>query len=240
MQVKMARDFPGPYCSKHGISKRCLLSACQPSEATFLELTRLLKVPKGLVLELFKFKNSKHLSWSSLGIWLSYIYGKPVNHTEIQTELIKMRELERKLSKNKQHDKLKDFRDEHFDIPPIPLNSSPSPSSNPSNSSRNTDVDKQLQEKVQEKQSKIKNLKRQLRRREKKLEETETNLRGSKQCTVRLKRALSSKDAEIAERDVKIQKLQRKKVNCILNLYVYIWSVMRYYKPQTANKSSFY
>ena len=140
MQVKMARDFPGPYCSKHGISKKCLLSACQPSEATFLELTRLLKVPKGLVLELFKFKNSKHLSWSSLGIWLSYIYGKPVNHTEIQTELRKMRELERKLSKNKQHDKLKDFRDEHFDIPPIPLNSSPSPSSNPSNSSGNADV----------------------------------------------------------------------------------------------------
>ena len=121
MQVKMARDFPGPYCSKHGISKRCLLSACQPSEATFLELTRLLKVPKGLVLELFKFKNSKHLSWS-------YIYGKPVNHTEIQTELRKMRELERKLSKNKQHDKLKDSGTSILishpslsTLPPLPL-----------------------------------------------------------------------------------------------------------------------
>jgi len=43
----MAGDFPCPYCSKHGISKRCLVSACQPPEATFSELTRLLKVPKG-------------------------------------------------------------------------------------------------------------------------------------------------------------------------------------------------
>ena len=211
----MARDFPGPYCSKHGISKRCLISACQPSEATFSELTRLLKVPKGLVLELFKFKNSKHLSWSSLGIWLSHIYGKPVNHTEIQQELRKMREFERKLSKNKQKDKLNDFREELFDIPPFSLNSSTSLSSNPSNSSRNADIDKQLQKKVQEKQSKIKNLKRQLRRREMKLEDTVTKLRGSEKSTVRLKRALNSKDAEIAERDVKIKKLQRKKVNCI-------------------------
>ena len=152
------------YCSKRGISKRCLISACQPSEATFSGLTRLFKVPKGLVLELFKFKNSKHLSWSSLGIWLSHIYGKPVNHTEIQQELRKMREFECKLSKNKQKDKLNDFCEELFEIPPFSLNSSTSLSSNPSNSSRNADIDKQLQKKVQEKQSKIKNLKRQLRR----------------------------------------------------------------------------
>ena len=206
----MAQDFPGPYCSKHGLSKTYLLSACQPSDATFSELTRLLKVPKGLVLELFKFKNSKHLSWSSLGIWLSHIYGKPVNHSEIQDELRRMRELERKLSKNKEKDKLKELRDELFHIPPIPPESP--------KSSTNEDMNQQLQKKsmiIQEKQSKIKNLKRQLRRRETKLEETETKLKGSEQCTTRLKRALSSKDAEIAKREVKIQKLQKKKVNCI-------------------------
>lgn len=113
-QVKMAQDFPGPYCSKHGLSKMYLLSACQPSDAIFSELTRLLKVPKGLVLELFKFKNSKHLSWSSLRIWLSDIYGKPVNHSEIQG---RTRELERKLSKNKEKDKLMELCDELFHIP---------------------------------------------------------------------------------------------------------------------------
>jgi len=88
---KWLEIFLVPIAASMVSQKRCLISACQPSEATFLELTRLLKVPKGLVLELFKFKNSKHLSWSSLGIWLSHIYGKPVNHTEIQEELRKMR-----------------------------------------------------------------------------------------------------------------------------------------------------
>jgi len=50
---------------------------------------------------------------------------------------------------------------------------------------------------------------------ETKLEERETNLKGSEQYTTRLKRALSSKDAEIAKREVKIQKLQKKKMNCM-------------------------
>ena len=66
-----------------------------------------------------------------------------------------MREFERKLSKNKQKDKLNDFHEELFDIPPFSLNSSTSLSSNPSNSSRNADIDKQLQKKVQEKQSSV-------------------------------------------------------------------------------------
>ena len=87
------------------------------------------------------------------------IFGKPVNHSEIQDELRRMRELERKLSKNKEKDKLKELRDELFHIPPIPPESP--------KSSTNEDMNQQLQKKsmiVQEKQSKIKNLKRQLQR----------------------------------------------------------------------------
>ena len=97
---------------------------------------------------------------------------------------------------------LKELRKELFHIPPIPPESP--------KSYTNEDMNQQLQiEKksmiIQEKQSKIKNLKRQLRRRETKLEETETKSKGGEQRTTRLKRVLSSKDAEIAKREAKIQ-----------------------------------
>lgn len=101
---------------------------------------------------------------------------------------------------NKEKDKLKELREELFHNPPI-LPESPK-------SSTNEDMNQQLQKKsmiIQEKQSKMKNLKRQLRRWETKLEETETKLKGSEQRTTRLKQVLSSKDAEIAKREAKIQ-----------------------------------
>ena len=123
-----------------------------------------------------------------------------MNHNEIQDELRRMRELECKLSKNKEKDKLKELREELFHIPPIPPESP--------KSSTNEDMNQQLQKKsmiIQGKQSKIKSLKRQLRRRETKLEETETKSKGGEQRTTRLKRVLSSKDAEIAKREAKIQ-----------------------------------
>ena len=202
----MAVTFPGPYCSQHGISSHDLLAATkQPTEQ---HLCRVVKVPKGLVLELFKYKNLKKLPWSCMAIWLSSLYGKPIDHkdADVQVCLRKLRAHERTLSKNKQKQKLEKFRQELFHIPPVPL---------PLGVAESDEKEKQLEKKTQklrEKDLKIKNLKRQVQRRDQKVAITGAILKNSETTISQLHTRVAKQGAELKKSETKVKRLRKQKV----------------------------
>ena len=209
----MAVTFPGPYCSQYGISSNDLLvSSRQP---TGQHLSRVLKVPKGLVLELFRHKNVKKLPWSHMATWLSSLYGKPIEQKDIQVDLRKLRAHEHALSKNKQKEKLVKFRQECFHIPPLA----------PGIAAESDEKQKELEKKtckLKKKDLKIKNLKRQVQRRDQKAATTDAELKDSKTTISQLHRRVANKEEELKKSESKVKRMQKEKVNLQLAYCYYI------------------
>ena len=170
--------------------------------------------PNGLLLDLFKYRKEKKISWAEIQTLVCGILGDSSIsnelYKEIQCRLHNLRKQERTLSKNKKKNELLMFLEEPFTMAKQAV------------VSQHASICKAMKLTIETKSVQVRNLQRQLRKRNTKLSEIESELTQVTKHKKETEELLQDKEEEVITQRMQLSEATKKKVMIMMQCLTFI------------------